>query len=250
MKSNVEKPTVAPHVTEPSRPSWRPERRAVALVVLALAGACKASVQADAKVSGEAASSEPVQEFDRPLDAASLEAAKTKEADLEGGGADYALLGARHDLDYDGPKTPTCQCLAVSLRDRADDAAFKWELGAPRVNPATQWVIALSSEGVPCDSAPSGTLGASYQGYVVEGNDVVVFVEALGEGRPMTNGAVIPRPAPGGAVLIEAAGAVYGRPLDGKSKRCRLEAPAGSGNAASAAPPPAASGAKPADAKK
>jgi hypothetical protein len=51
---------------------------------------------------------------------------------------------------------------------------------------------------------------------------VVVSVEALGEGRPPTSGAIIPRPQGTGSVLIEPAGAVYGKPLDGKSKRCKL----------------------------
>ena len=105
--------------------------------------------------------------------------------------------------------------------------------GAPRLDPNTQWVLAFSSSGVNCDAPPAGTLGASYQGYAVEGNDVVVYVEALGEGRPMTSGAIIPRPIGNGSVLIEPAGAIYGKPLEGKAKRCKIAA-------ASAAPASAA----------
>jgi hypothetical protein len=51
----------------------------------------------------------------------------------------------------------------------------------------------------------------------------------------MTNGAIIPRPSGTGSVLIESAGAVYGRPLDGRGKRCKV-APAAGAAAATAAP--------------
>jgi hypothetical protein len=196
-------------------------------LTLVLAVACQASVQADARVSGdedEEGSGEPLKSFDRPIEAGSS-APHAVEDDFVAG--EYALLGARHDLSYAGPKSASCACLAVALRDQAKDNAFTWELGEPRLEPSSQWIIALSSNEVPCDSPPSGTLGASYQGYVTEGNDVVVYVEALGEGRPMTNGAIIPRPKPTGSVFVEPTNGVYGKPLEGKSKRCKLSPPGG-----------------------
>ena len=49
--------------------------------------------------------------------------------------------------------------------------------------------------------------------------------KAQDEGRPLTSGAIIPRPLANGSVLIEPAGAVYGKPLEGKNKRCKLTAP-------------------------
>jgi len=200
------------------------------LLVGALAtSACQASVQAEAKVSN-ADDSEPVADFDRPLEAGPVKAEPVSD---KVGMEEYALLGARHDLNYNGPKTPTCQCLAVTLSDQAGDPAFQWDMAPPQLDPSTQWLIALSSNGVPCDATPAGTLGASYQGYTIDGNDVVVSVEALGEGRPMTNGAIIPRPSGTGSVLIESAGAVYGRPLDGRGKRCKI-APAAAAPAAAA----------------
>jgi hypothetical protein len=193
-------------------------------LTLVLAVACQASVQADARVSGsdEDESGKPLKSFDRPLEAGSS-TPHAVENDFVAG--EYALLGARHDLSYAGPKSASCACLAVALRDQARDAAFLWALEEPRLEPSNQWIIALSSNEVPCDSPPSGTLGASYQGYVTEGNDVVVYVEALGEGRPMTNGAIIPRPKPTGSVFVEPTNGVYGKPLEGKSKRCRLNPP-------------------------
>ena len=216
-----------------SRAGRRYSAVAAALGALACC-ACHASVQADAQLnSGK--SDEQVRDFDRPLEPAA--AAKAESAADTAGAQEYALLGARHDLNYAGGKTPSCQGLAVALSDKAEDPAFQWDMGAPHLDPSTQLVIAFTSNGVSCDSPPAGTLGASYQGYAVEGNDVVVSVEALGEGRPLTSGAIIPRPVGTGSVLIEAAGAVYGKPLEGKAKRCKISAP-------SSAPPAVLPGAK------
>ena len=201
--------------------------RAAACALWIVTLACKASVQADANVSGEV-SPDPaeIKSYDRPL-----ETPATAPAPVDEGlpGDAFALFGARHDLSYAGPKSATCACLAVALRDSPQDSAFAWEMEEPRLEPTSQWIIALSSNEVPCDGPPSGTLGASYQGYGTEGNDVVIYVEALGEGRPMTNGAIIPKPKANGAVFVESTNAVYGRPLDGKSKRCKLSLPGAPG---------------------
>jgi hypothetical protein len=222
----------------------------VALSALASC-ACHASVQADANLSTGKDDQEQVRDFDRPLDAA---AAKPESASEGSKPEQFALLGARHDLSYTGSKTPTCQCLAVALSSSVDDSSFQWELGAPHLDPSTQWVIAFTSNGVSCDAPPTGTLGASYQGYGVDGNDVIVYVEALGEGRPMTSGAIIPRAIGNGSVFIEPAGAIYGKPLEGKGKRCKITPaasaaasevlPGGTGGTAAkpaASPKPAAS---------
>ena len=185
-----------------------------------LSFACQASVQADASLS-TGKDGKPLADYDRPLEAPPLKDESSPDFDV----TEYALLGARHDLNFVGPKQATCQCLAVALQDRANHEAFQWELEVPRLEPTTQWIIALSSSDVTCSAPPEGTLGASYQGYSVDGNDVVVYVEALGEGRPMTTGAVIPRPQGGGSVFVESAGAIYGKPLAGKGKRCKITAP-------------------------
>jgi hypothetical protein len=202
----------------------RPWHRRGAWLPVLLSFACHASVQADANASNEELDDE-IKSYDRPLEASETPPAAA-ENDVVAG--DYALLGARHDLNYSGSKDPTCACLAVALRDQPKDAAFQWELEAPKLEPSSQWIIALSSNEVRCDTPPRGTLGASYQGYGTDGDDVVVYVEALGEGRPMTSGAIIPRPKASGSVFVEPTNAVYGKPLEGKSKRCKLGAP-GSG---------------------
>lgn len=202
--------------------------------------ACQASVQAEANVNA-GNKEQRVEDFDRPLEAPPVQVQPSSDDfTLE----EYALLGARHDLSYQGPTTAACQCLAVTLQDRAHHESLHWDLETPRLEPTTQWVIALSSDDVACASNPKGTLGASYQGYGVEGNDVVVYVEALGEGRPMTRGAVIPRPQPGGSVFIEAAGAIYGKPLAGKGKRCKIAPPRATAEQSGAAPTQSASRAR------
>jgi hypothetical protein len=183
--------------------------------------ACHASVQADANGAKDG-SDEQLRDFDQPLTARPVKEPAAEDFSVQ----EHALLGARHDLNYAGPKQAVCKCVAVALYDHPDDPALQWELGAPRLDPTTQWIVALSSNEVACSAPPEGTLGASYQGYVIEGKDVVVYVEALGEGRPMTSGAIIPRPPAEGSVLVEAAGSVYGKPLDAKAKRCKLEPPA------------------------
>src|SRR5690606_11769422 len=98
-----------------------------------------------------------------------------------------ALLGARRDLGYKGPKQAVCSCLAVEL-GQPDDPAFQWENGPPRIEPSRQLIVALSSEGVACD-AETG-LGASYKGYLSRGDDVVIMVERAQQGIPVTSGAV------------------------------------------------------------
>lgn len=187
------------------------------LVLTATALGCQASVQANVGVATKAEVLE-IHDFDKPLEGPPVKITSGGEFELE----QYALLGARHDLSYAGPAEASCQCLAVSLHDQSGHSSFAWEAAAPRLQPATQWVIALSSSDIQCDKAPEGSLGASYQGYQVSGDNVIVLVEPLAEGRPLTNGAVIPKPLGGGAVYIQASGSVYGKPLSGRGRRCKV----------------------------
>ena len=87
----------------------------------------------------------------------------------------------------------------------------------------SQLVIALGSEGIACTKNDKGDV-ASYNGYSVEGDNVVVTVESAKSGRPVTRGAIIPRPAPGGQVLIKPASkkVPFGRGLSGDGKACSV----------------------------
>jgi hypothetical protein len=177
---------------------------------------CKASASASLKTSGD---------IDGPDDEAPV-TANLASAEAPGTLPDIALLGARHDLRYVGPATATCRCLAVTLGG-VSDAGMAWRSQVPEVDPSSQLVIALSSEGVACPDAPKDGLGASYWGYRVAGEDVIVVVESARGGRPVTGGAIIPKPAGNGRVFVEplAASVPYGKPLASGEKRCVLGNP-------------------------
>jgi hypothetical protein len=140
--------------------------------------------------------------------------------------SEYALLGARHDLRLaPDKKTPTCSCLAVALGGPAD-ASFVWDGPAPAIDPETQLVVALSSEGIACPGAKE-ELGVSYWGYRQSGDDVIVIVENLRGGRPVTSGAVIPKPLGNGQVYVRPAHkkVPYGKPLNTADKLCKIGNP-------------------------
>jgi hypothetical protein len=132
----------------------------------------------------------------------------------ESGAGETALLGARHDLRLaDGHTTPVCSCLAAA-RGAPSSPDFKWAGNVPVIDPSSQTVVALASEGVACSSASAH--GASYMGYHVDGNDVVIDIEEAQPGRPITHGAVVPLPQSGGRIVLRGVGKVpYAQSLSG-----------------------------------
>lgn len=193
---------------------------------------CRASVSADARVSGEEGAKGRAQaelsgegEGEADLRRASLAEISARSAQLMIG-SDRVLLGARHDLKLEAGKGgASCQCLSVAL-GAVEASGMVWNGGAPSIDPSTQLAIALSSEGQACQSEPEQSLGASYWGYRISGDDVIVLVEAAREGRPLTNGAIIPKPVGHGQVFVAPASKKlpYGRALDGQ-ERCALGNP-------------------------
>lgn len=134
-----------------------------------------------------------------------------------------AMLGARPGLR---PKDPVsagtpCKCLSVVL-GHPTDPGFAWEGPITRTNPNTQLAIGLTSDGLACPEAASDSLGASYRGYEMSGSDVIVEVETARLGRPVTRGAIIPRPSMGNRVIVRAADpkSPYGRSPDGRAADC------------------------------
>lgn len=128
------------------------------------------------------------------------------------------LLGARRDLSLAKGTAANCRCVAAAI-GAPNSPAFVWTAKAPEVDPATQMIVALSSEGVACQES---TEIASYHGYRVEGSNVFVSVEAARPGRPLTHGAVIPKPAQGGKVFLESFGKVpFGKGPSGEA-RCAV----------------------------
>ncbi len=202
----------------------------LALAGLAVAaGGCHASASASVKTGK---TEEP--SFDEADKAPPPQGEATAEPPTQ----DYALLGARHDLRLaPDKKTPVCSCLAVAL-GAPTDPSFAWEGAPPAIDPDNQLVVAVSSDGIACPKAKPNSLGASYWGYRVNGNDVFVIVENAHLGRPITAGAVIPKPGPGGQVYVRPGGkdVPYGRPLVSGDKLCKLGSPGGARTAPPAKP--------------
>lgn len=190
---------------------------AVSALTLAITG-CRVSASANAnlntgkKKSGEEFEDEPPVQGQPQADQLASE---------------YALLGARHDMELaPDKKTPVCSCLAVAL-GAPSDAAFKWQGPAPTIDPETQLVIGVSSSGVACAGAKPEHIGASYWGYRLSGDDVIVTVENARTGRPLTSGAIIPKPVGDGQVYVRPAGkgVPYGKPLVTGDKLCKVGNP-------------------------
>lgn len=212
-------------------------------LILGLIVGCQASVNADANVSGEASADgeargaasasgdsqlEGQGEMTRndpsiPGSAATVSASALAETDLP---SSRVLLGARHDLKLrPGKGTASCSCLSVALGSARSNGMW-WSAVPPSLDDSTQLSLALSSDGVECKGEPKGSLGASYWGYRISGNDVIVLVESARGGRPLTNGAVIPKPVGAGQVFVAPASKKlpYGRPLEGKGL-CKIGNP-------------------------
>ena len=179
-----------------------------------LLSGCQASLSADANASanGQGASAEGDAELNADasgkgegqgemtrsaLASQPPNANETTASDLP---ASRVLLGARHDLKLKpGKGTASCECLSVALGG-ARSGGMAWSAVPPAIDEGTQLSIALSSEGQTCKGEPKQSLGASYWGYRISGNDVIVLVEAARGGRPLTSGAIIPKPVAASAV--------------------------------------------------
>lgn len=177
------------------------KRLSLALILFAAAAAgCRAQVKANAQASTGDKDDKEVADYDKPLSKQSLERQQ-----IEGfKTVEYAMLGARHDLNYAGEPSEACTCLAVAV-GQPNDSRFSWEAAVPVLEPSTQLVVAMSSQSIECAKAKKNTLGASYQGYIREGDDVVVIVEEARSGRPLTSGGIIPRPSGAGRLLLRPA---------------------------------------------
>lgn len=198
----------------------------IALAAVVIAG-CHASVHGHVSASGEqqgeASSGGPEPSSAESPAAASAPSAPESETMIAASGP-QALLGARHDLRLAASrKTATCSCLAVAV-GQPNSSAFAWELTPPVIDPDTQLVIALSSEGIACSQHPKDSLGASYWGYRTRHGNVIVEVEAARFGRPVTSGAIIPRPVDGAHVYVRPTNrsVPYGRPLDRSRGDCKV----------------------------
>ena len=197
------------------------------LFALALGGSgCRASASANINTGAKAEASEPSEP---------IEEARSAPPPTAG---EVALFGARHDLSLaQDQKTPTCSCVAIAIGS-PNTPGMVWEGPPPTIDSGTQLVLALSSEGVTCADPPKEGLGASYWGYKQSGDDVIVVLEVARFGRPVTTGAIIPKPAGNGQVRVQPAakGVPYGRSLSAGQSSCQLGNPGGPRAASPASP--------------
>ncbi len=187
---------------------------------------CHASVQAhaNADTSGQSDAELDAEVQKERATAASTASASSTPAGSAAGNA-HALLGARTDLSLEPAEVPgQCSCIRVALGS-ANLGAFKWKSAPPVIDDQTQLVVALTSAGAGCEN-PKGTLGASYWGYRRIGDDIVVYVENGVAGRPLAQGAIIPKPLGQGQVYLAptAKTVPFGKPLNGKGN-CKLGNP-------------------------
>ncbi|WP_437598358.1 hypothetical protein [Sorangium sp. So ce590] len=134
-------------------------------------------------------------------------------------------VGVRHDLALAraASRTERCSCLAVEVGG-ARDPRFQWAAGAPESTADNTLAVALSARGVPCPGGPADeeSRRPSISAVDQEGNDIIIEVEELPPGRPLATGAVIPKPASGGAVYVKGRSAKvpYARAAGGA--RCKV----------------------------
>jgi hypothetical protein len=194
-------------------------RGGLVVVALAALAACQANVRASTYWTPEN------QEETRPL--RETETLHTLTADAPKGADAATMLGVRHDLALaptEG-RAATCSCLTAVVAEGATSAAFQWDGDAPRVG-SDALVFAMSTRGVECAPGPADPAQrrASIAAVDVEGADVVVVLEDLPDGRPLAQGAIIPRPGAGGSVVVRPRSpkVVYGRALGLGAARCKV----------------------------
>jgi hypothetical protein len=133
------------------------------------------------------------------------------------------LLGVRHDLMLsEGAHPARCNCLAVEVGPAAD-ARFFWTAGAPTIGNSAV-TVALGARGVTCAGGDADDKRRPSISAVDQiGDDVIIEVEDLPEGRPLASGAVIPKPGPNGSVYVKPRNAkvIYAKGAPGG--RCKVQ---------------------------
>jgi hypothetical protein len=134
-----------------------------------------------------------------------------------------AIVGVRHDLMLSAsPHEARCACLSVEVGS-AGDPNFFWAGGAPDVSPDAL-SIAVGARGIACPGGDPDDRRRrpSISAVDVEGDDIVVEVEDLPQGRPLASGAIIPRPGSKGSIYVRPrkGNLVYGR--NPGVARCRV----------------------------
>jgi hypothetical protein len=135
-------------------------------------------------------------------------------------------FGVRLDLSMrpGTPRTPACGCLAVET-GMPGKQAFQWDGEVPAIGPDAM-IVAVSARGVECTAEPDESKRrASISAVERDGDDVVVEIENVPEGRPLALGAIVPKPGPSGALVFRPRDAKVRWVPQGGQSRCRIQVP-------------------------
>jgi hypothetical protein len=136
-------------------------------------------------------------------------------------------FGVRHDLSMSpaAPRTAACGCLAVEV-GMPGKQAFSWDGETPAIGPDAV-VVAVSAKGVDCPAEPDEQKRrASISAVDRDGDDVLVEIEDLVQGRPLALGAIVPKPGPNGALyVVPHDKKVKWVPQSAASNRCKIKSP-------------------------
>jgi hypothetical protein len=133
-------------------------------------------------------------------------------------------FGVRHDLSIkpEAPRQPTCGCVAVEM-GMPGKQAFLWDGQVPVIG-ADAAVVAVSVRGVECAAEPDESKRrASISGVERDGEDVIIELEQLPEGRPLALGAIIPKPGTNGALFLQPRDKKVRWLPQGAAKRCKVK---------------------------
>jgi hypothetical protein len=135
-----------------------------------------------------------------------------------------APFGVRHDLSMkpDAPRTAACGCVAVEV-GMPGKQAFLWGGEVPAIA-SDAVVVAVSARGVDCPAEPDESKRrASISAVDRDGDDVIIEIEDLPEGRPLALGAIIPRPGPSGALYLQPRDKKVRWVPQGSARRCKVK---------------------------
>jgi hypothetical protein len=133
------------------------------------------------------------------------------------------FYGILHDLSLKrgAVSGPSCTCLALAYGP-PDDPRFDWKPGTRKREQGT-FAIAISGD-VECPPGRTTYLPKpSIAAVAYSGGEIVLTIEAAGQGKPMVRGVVGEQPSTGGAIVVRSRGDVpFGTPLGQASGSCRI----------------------------
>ncbi|MBK8253596.1 MAG: hypothetical protein IPK82_13130 [Polyangiaceae bacterium] len=148
-------------------------------------------------------------------------------------------FGVRHDLSMNptAPRTPACGCLAVET-GMPGKQAFLWDGQIPQIGPDAL-ALAVSARGFPCPAEPDESKRRpSISGVERDGDNVIVEIEDLPEGRPLALGALIPKPGPNGSLFLVPRDRKMKYLPQGTNNRCKVKTPGSAPDPAAPSPAP------------